>query len=142
MPKPTPALATETKALSEAYTAFNRNDVAAFGRIFDPRIEWIEFLELPGGGTYRGREAVLEHLAKGRERWAEGSCTPQRIIVAGERIVQIVHVRVRLKHETEWREGEVGEVYTFREGKVVEVRIFGESAEAMEWAGVDDLKKS
>lgn len=132
----TPALAAETNALREAYAAFNRNDVPAFGQVLDPQIEWIEPVEFSGGGTYRGRDVVLAHLAKSREAWAEGSCEPQRIIIAGDRIVQFVFVRVRLKHETQWRAGQVVEVYTFRDGKVIQVHIFADSQQALEWAGV------
>src|SRR5689334_3988994 len=100
MSTPTPPLAAERNALREAYAAFNRNDLPAFVQIFDPQIEWIEPVEFPGGGTYRGRDVVRAHLAKSRQSWAEGSCQPQRIIVAGGRIIQFVDVRVRLKHET------------------------------------------
>jgi len=132
----TPPLVAEANALREAYAAFNRNDVPAFVQIFGPGIEWIEPVEFPGGGTYRGLDAVLAHLAKSRESWAEGSCQPQRTIVAGNRIVQFVDVRVRLKHETEWREGQVSEVYTFRDGKVIQVRLFADSRQALDFAGV------
>lgn len=131
-----PTLAAETNALREAYAAFNRNDVPAFGQIFDPQIEWIEPVEFSGGGTYRERDVVLARLAKSREAWAEGSCEPQRISVAGDRIIQFVFVRVRLKHETQWRVGQVVEVYTFHDGKVIQVRIFVDGQQALEWAGV------
>jgi uncharacterized protein len=57
-------------------------------------------------------------------------------MVAGDRIIQFVDVHVRLKQETEWREGQVVEVYTFRDGKVIEVRLFTDSRQALEWAGV------
>ena len=131
----TPSMAAETEALKKAYAAFNRNDFPAFAQILDPQIEWIEPVEFPGGGTYRGLDVVLAHLSKARETWAEGSCEPQRIIVAGDRIIQVVDVHVRLKHETQWREGQVGEVYTFRGGKVIQVRIFADARQALEWAG-------
>jgi ketosteroid isomerase-like protein len=137
MPQPTPSLAAETNALKEAHSALNQGDIAAFARIFDPQIEWIEFAGLPSASTHRGRDVVLAYLTKMRGAWAEGSCQPKRLIVAGDRIVQIVHVHVRLANETEFREGEVTEVYTFRNGKVTQVRLFADSAEAMEWAGVE-----
>lgn len=136
MSKRTPTLVAETNALREAYAAFNRNDVSAFAQVFDPHIEWIEPVEFPGGGTYRGLDVVLAHLAKSRESWAEGSCEPQRIIVAGDRIIQFVDVHVRLKQETEWRDGQVVEVYTLRDGKVIQVRLFTDSRQALQWAGV------
>lgn len=136
MSKLTPTLVAETNALREAYAAFNRNDISAFAQMFDPQVEWIEPVEFPGGGTYRGLDGVLAHLAKSRESWAEGSCQPQRIMVAGDRIIQFVDVHVRLKQEAEWREGTVVEVYTFRNGKVIQVRLFADSRQALQWAGI------
>lgn len=43
----------------------------------------------------------------------------ERLIVAGDRVVALVEVRVRLKDEVEWREGQVGDVFTFRDGKLI-----------------------
>ena len=136
MDKPTPSLAVETEALREAYAALNRNDIPAFAAIFDPQIERIEPADFPQGGTYHGLEAVKAHVAKGRGTWAEGSCEPERFIVAGDRIIVLIHVRVRRKHEMEWREGQIADVYTFRNGKAIQFRTFGDEGEALEFAGV------
>ena len=130
-----PALAAETEGLREAYAALNRGDVAGFVNGFDPQIEWSEPVEYPGGGTYYGLAAVTEHASEARDTWAEGSCEPQRFIVVGDKIIVFVHVRVRLKHETEWREGRLADVYTFRDGKVIAFRSFLDRRQALEWAG-------
>jgi ketosteroid isomerase-like protein len=135
-------MAAETEALRQAYAALNRNDIPAFASLFDPQIERVEFLGLPQGGTYRGLEAVTAHVATGRGTWAEGGCDPEQFIVAGDRIVVLVHVRVRLKHETEWREGRVADVYTFRNGKAIQFRTFADQREALAWAGVPTLDAS
>jgi ketosteroid isomerase-like protein len=129
----TPSLAAETEALREAYAALNRNDIPAFVQVFDPQIERIE--EFPGGGTYHGLAAVKAHLSQHRGNWAQGSCEPERFIVAGDRITVFVHVRVRLKHETECREGHIADVYTFRNGKAIQMRTFADRRHALEWAG-------
>ncbi|MBL8885314.1 MAG: nuclear transport factor 2 family protein [Phycisphaerales bacterium] len=123
--------------LREAYAALNRNDIPAFVRSFDPGIERIEFEGSPQGGRYQGLEAVKAHVSKGRGTWAEGGCEPERFIAAGDRIIVLVRVRVRLKHETEWREGHTADVYTFRNGKAVEFRTFAEARQAFAWAGVE-----
>ena len=81
----TPSLAAEANALIEAYAALNRNDIPAFVKVFDPQIERIEPAEFPGGGTYHGLAAVQAHLSHHRGNWAEGSCEPERFIVAGGR---------------------------------------------------------
>lgn len=137
MDKPTPSLAAETEALKQAYAALNRNDIPAFVSIFDPQIERIEPADFPQGGTYHGLEAVQAHVAKGRGTWAEGRCEPQGFIVAGERIIVLIHVHVRLKHETEWREGHIADVYTFRNGKAIQFCTFADRKQALEWAGVN-----
>ena len=131
-----PLPANETEALRAAYAALNRDDIPAFATIFDPQIERIEPADFPQGGTYHGLEAVKAHIAKGRGSWAEGSCEPERFIVAGDRVIVLIHVRVRLKHETEWREGRIADVYTFRNGKAIQFRTFADKAQALEWAGV------
>ncbi len=133
----TSSLAAEPEALRELYAALNRGDVSAIVNIFDPQIEWLEFIEQPTGGTYRGLASVQAHFSQARGTWAEGRCEPERFIVAGDKIVALVHVRVRLKHETEWREGRLADVYTFRNGKVVQGRVFLDRRQALEWAGAD-----
>jgi ketosteroid isomerase-like protein len=136
MSKLTSSLAAETEAVREAYAALNRNDIAGFVTIFDPQVERIEPAEFPGGGTYHGLAAVTAHVSKGRGTWAEGSCEPERFIVAGDRLIVFIHVRVRLKDETEWREGRIADVFTFRNGKAIQFRTFADEREALEWTGV------
>jgi ketosteroid isomerase-like protein len=136
--KLTPSLAAETKALREAYAALNRNDIPAMVEAFDPQIEWTELAEYPEGGAYHGRAEVEAHISRAREQWAEGSCEPEKFIVAGDKVIVFVYVRARLKHEAEWREGRLADVYTFRNGKAIQMRSFADRRQALEWAGVKD----
>ncbi len=136
MGKLTPSLAAETEALREAYAALNRNDIPAFVKVLDPQIEWTEPAEYPGSGTYQGHAGVEAHLSQSRGDWAEGSCEPERFIVAGDRIIVFVHVRVRLKHNTEWHEARLADVYTFRNGKAIQMRAFADRRQALQWTGV------
>lgn len=135
MGNPTSSLAAETETLREVYAALNRNDIPAMITAFDPQIEWIEFAESPTGGTYRGLAEVKAHFSEARGSWAEGSCEPERFIVAGDKVVVFVQVRVRLKHETDWREGRIADVYTFQNGKVIQGRLFLDRSHALKWAG-------
>jgi ketosteroid isomerase-like protein len=134
MDKPTPSLATEKAALREAYAALNRNDIEATVKAFDEQIAWIEPANYTGGGTYLGLDAVKTHLSQARGTWAEGSCEPERFIAVGDKIVVHIYVHVRLKNETEWREGRHAAVYTFRNSKAIEMRIFDDTRQALEWA--------
>jgi ketosteroid isomerase-like protein len=133
-----PTRSAEIEALKDTYAALNRNDIPAVLEAFDPQIEWTDPVESPTGGTYRGLADVKAHFSKARETWAEGRCEPKRFIVAGDKIVVFVDVRVRLKHEPEWREGQLADVYTFRDGKVIQVRSFLDRQQGLEWAGAKD----
>jgi ketosteroid isomerase-like protein len=138
----TQPLAAETEAIRQAYAALNRGDIPGFVASFDPQIERIEPADFPQGGTYRGLAAVTEHVSKARGTWAEGGCEPQRFVVAGDRVIAFVHVHVRLKHETEWREGDTVDIFTFRNGKAIHFRTFFDEREALEWAGVEASDKN
>jgi ketosteroid isomerase-like protein len=126
----------ETEVVRAVYAALNRNDIPAMVAAFDPQIEWTDPTDDPTRGTYRGLAEVQSHFSSAREQWAEGACKPEEFIVAGDKIVVLVHVRARLKHETEWREGRLGDVYTFRNGKVIHARSFLDRQQALDWAGV------
>ena len=134
----TPAPAAQSEALREAYAGLNRNDIATFVKNFDPQVVWTEPVEFPGGGTHRGLTAVREHITKSRADWAEGTCEPQRFIAAGDKVIVFAHVHVRLKYESEFREGDIADVYTFRDGKVIAVRVFPERRDALKWVGAEE----
>lgn len=131
----TTARAKDIAAVRAVYTGINQNDIPAAIASFHPDIERIEPPGFPSSGTYRGLEAVRAHFSKARDTWAEGSCEPERIIIAGDKVVALVYVRVRLKGSAEWLEGRPADVYMFRGDKIVLMRTFADSQEALAWAG-------
>jgi ketosteroid isomerase-like protein len=92
-------------------------------------------LEFPGGGTYHGREAVKQYLMQSRAGWAEGSSEPERFIAAGDRIVVSVHARFRPKDGKEWQQMKLADVYSVRDGRIVEMNAFADRQQALFWAG-------
>jgi uncharacterized protein len=127
----------EIEAVRQAYAALNGGDIDGFVKDFDPQIERVEFEGSPMAGAFHGIEAVREHVKAGRSTWAEGACEPERFVTSGDKVVVTCHVRVRLKDQTDWLEGRTGDVFTFRNGKVIEFRTFAEEKDALEYAGVD-----
>jgi ketosteroid isomerase-like protein len=83
---------TGKQALRKAYAAFNRNDIPATVEALDPNIEWTEPAEFPGGGTYHGHAGVQAYLTQSRANWSAGSSEPERLIVAGDKIMQRTHL--------------------------------------------------
>lgn len=126
----------EIKTLRQAYAALNRGDVPGFLECLDPRIERVEQFGFPTDATYRGLDAVRAHVEAGRGTWAEGACEPQRFLVSGDKVVVFAHVRVRVKNETQWREGDTFDVFTFRGGMITEFHSYLDQGRALAWAGV------
>ncbi|MEP6764065.1 MAG: nuclear transport factor 2 family protein [Gemmatimonadaceae bacterium] len=124
--------------LKQFFAAINRNDMPAITKDFDVQIVRIEPEGFPTAGTYRGIAEVREHVRKGRGTWAEGSCDPEQFFVAGEKVVVYLHASVRLHNATEWTGGRFADGFVFRNGKITEYHSFGERAEALKWAGIED----
>ena len=117
--------------LQKAYDAFNRGDMAGAVAGLDPQIEWTEPDSFPGGGTHHGTAEVQGYLTRSRAGWAEGRSEPERFIAAGDRIVVFVHARFRGKGSAEWGEVRLADVYTFRDGRPVQMRAFADREEAL-----------
>jgi ketosteroid isomerase-like protein len=79
---------------------------------------------------------------KGRATWAEGTCEPERFLVNGDRVVVYLHARVRLKNSTDWIGGRFADGFEFRDGKILQYLSFGQRAEALKWAGIEDPETS
>lgn len=156
--QPTPnlpdALTPEARAVRDAYAALNRGDIAGFTACLHPDIVRVEPAGFPMSGTYEGIDAVTAHITAARGTWAEGmghdgttdehgnpnpeptGCIPTRIHTAGDRVVVIVDVNVRLANEAEFRTGRLADVFVFKDGKATEFRTFADVDEALRSAGI------
>jgi uncharacterized protein len=126
-------------ALRGAYAAFNRGDIDAAVVSLDEHIEWSEPTEFPGGGTYHGREGARRYLSQSRASLAEGTSEPVQFISAGNRIVVFVHAHVRPKGSRDWHDIDLADVYTMRDGRIVQMRAFANRQQALRWAGAENV---
>ena len=125
--------------LRAAYAAFNRGDIDAAVRFLDPRIEWVEPTEFPGGGTYHGVEGAKRYLRQSRAGAAEVISSPQRFVPAGDRIVVFVHARVLPKNSDTWQDVRLADVYTIHGGRATKMHAFANRDDALRWVGIDGL---
>ena len=128
------AITAQITALRAAYAAFNRGDMDAAVEALDAHIEWSEPAEFPGGGTYHGREGAKQYLSQSRAAWADVISEPEEFIPIGDRIVVFVYARVRPRNSTAWQEVRLADVYTFRNGKAIQMHAFADRQEALRWA--------
>jgi ketosteroid isomerase-like protein len=129
-------LTVETEAVPKRVRRVHRNDIPATVEARVPQIQWTEPAEFPVGGTYHGHEGVKAYLSQSRAGWAEGRSEPERFIVASDNIIVFVPARARLTDRTAWRETRLADVFTFHNGKAIQVRAFADRRQALEWAGV------
>ncbi len=120
------------------YAGMNGNTITSMVKTLDQDFTWTEPESYGNGGTTRGRDAFEAFALRARDTWAEGACTPERFIIAGDKIVVPVHIRVRLKDSTDWLEAHCADVFTFRNGSLAEGRHFPEKADALAWAGAKE----
>ncbi|MDX2218436.1 MAG: nuclear transport factor 2 family protein [Burkholderiales bacterium] len=128
---------TRINILEDFFAAINRNDLHAVTRDFHPDITRIEPEGFATFGTYRGIDAVREHIRQGRGSWAEGSCDPEGYFENSDKVVVFLHAQVRKQGATEWLGGRFADGFTFRDGRIIEYRTFWERDEAMKWAGIE-----
>jgi ketosteroid isomerase-like protein len=83
---------TNGRTVASLYAALGRGDVSALLAGLDETIEWVVPAGLHYGGTYRGRQAVLDNVfARFTTDWRDFRVTPQEIIDAGDRVVSLGH---------------------------------------------------
>lgn len=127
--------------LRAAYGAFNRGDIDATVRSLDANVEWIEPAEFPEGGEYHGVQGAKRYLAQSRASAAQLISEPEQFIAAGDRILVFVHARRLPKDSDTWRERDLADVYTFRDGRVMSMRAFGNREDALRWVGIEERPK-
>ena len=133
---PSSEMTKEIETVKTMYADLNKGDLSFIPKIFDPNAERVEFEGTPNGGRFRGHNELISHFQQGRATWAEGSCTPERLLISTDKVVALVFVRVRLKNRMDWLEGHVGDVFTFQNGLITEFRSFLSHEEALQWAEI------
>lgn len=79
-------------AVEALYRSLAQGDVAALLAGLDERIEWVVPPGLHYGGTYQGREAVLENVfSRFATEWQDFIVAPAEIMEAGNRVVALGH---------------------------------------------------
>jgi ketosteroid isomerase-like protein len=123
--------------LRYAYEAYCRGDSegAVDAIDVDPDILWIEPNEFYAGGTYRGREAVIDYLTLAYAATEQVQNVPEEILVVGDKIAVFLHFQAWPKGGGEPREGHIADVYTVHSGKVVHMQAYADQASARKAIG-------
>lgn len=126
----------DIEIIRQVYSGINRNDIDFVLNLMDVDITRIEPEGFPTAGTYRGHTDMRQHLITGRSTWAEGACEPVDFFTAGNKIVVTVHIKVRLKNNSEWIDARIADGFIIKDGRVAEFHSFLNNQKAFEWGGI------
>jgi ketosteroid isomerase-like protein len=119
--------------------AFNRRDLAAMTRTFDPEIEW-----RPGGpaaverAVYRGRDEVSSGFAGTWETWELFRLEETEVRDLGDSVVWLGRAQMRGGASHVELDQEFAVHLLMRDGKIVRIRGFLTWREALEAAGLPE----
>jgi ketosteroid isomerase-like protein len=105
--------------------------------LLDPEVTY-EDRNLPDhvGEAYRGHAGVRRATERWLEPYEELMIDLEEVVGTGDRLVSIHHVRAKARHTGIEFEGPVAYQWTFRDGKVIYLRSYGDRDEALEAAGL------
>ena len=120
-----------------AYEAFNSNDPDAAIALLDPHVEWTLPAHFPDAETWTGRERVVEGLRTMSDSWESLHLEVLELIDAGDRVVALVHIHGRSAATglDLAGMGVDGHLWTLRDGRVMAVRMYGGTADALKEIG-------
>lgn len=119
--------------------ALNRGDLDAFCEGLGPEIEWEEMPSLgPDAAAYRGVTSVRGALESWLGMWTDYEAEAVRCADAGDDVVILFTERGRGRDSGVAVNREMGIVHTFRSGKVIHSRLFGNWSEALEAVGLSE----
>ena len=116
-----------------AYEAFNIDDPEAAIALLDPDVEWTLPAHFPDAETWRGRDRVVEGLRSMASSFDSLNLEVHELIDAGDRVVALVHIqgRASVTGLDLSGMGVDGHIWTLRDGRVVAVRMYGGTGDAL-----------
>jgi uncharacterized protein len=116
-----------------AYEAFNTDEPEAAIALLDPDVEWTLPAHFPDAETWRGRDRVVEGLRSMATSFGSLNLEVHELIDAGDRVVALVHIqgRAAVTGLDLSGMGVDGHIWTLRDGRVVAVRMYGGTSDAL-----------
>ena len=129
--------AADVELIQRMYRAWNSGDMVALVDTFHADVEVRSALGAFLASTvYRGHEGVAAWYEETYEPWAELHAEPKRFIDAGERTVVVAALRARVPGGRVDVEGEIAQVVTVRDGRILRLDGYEEADAAFAAVGV------
>jgi ketosteroid isomerase-like protein len=116
---------------------FARRDLEAWRACFDPEVDVREDPSIPDAGGYKGHEGLMQWLAIMERNWDEFHVEGLEYFESGDDVIALMRVQGRGRRSGADVDGRFGSIFTVRDGRVVEWRIFAGWDGALRAAGLD-----
>ena len=119
------------RIVEQLYAAFARGDTQAALYTFSADVDFQHPMTTtvwPWAGKLRGREQVARFFAGLGEAAEWEHFEPREVIAQGNKVVGTVYERLRLRGNGRLLENEMVNVFTLKDGKIVQMRIYEDTA--------------
>ena len=107
------------------YDAFGRQDWEEFFSVFHPEVVVdLSRSGIPDVGKYRGHDGLREGWRRWRGVWGTYEAELEELRESGDRVLALTHVRARSKGQGLETEIRGADLYTVRDGLIVEFGIY------------------
>lgn len=127
-----------TQRVKDGYAAFLRGDIPAVLDILADDTEWVSPgpADVPGTGTFRGKQAVLAFFGTLGESVEFQVFDPHEFIAQGDKVVALIHIESTDRRNGRKTVGHAAHVWTFADGKVARLEFFQDTeAQAAAYRG-------
>jgi ketosteroid isomerase-like protein len=110
------------------------------GEMVDPEFVWdmSTFHAWPERQTYEGLEGARQFMADWLEAWEDWQLEVEQLLDAGDQVVAFVRQRGRSKATGLPVDMRFAQVWTFRDGVQVRMRMYASRSEALQAAGLSE----
>ena len=114
----------DVETVRRSYDALNEGDVDAALEALDPDAVWRDSPELPGGGEFRGLEALERFLGDFLAEWRDFHQEIEDAVLAGDRVAVVIHLSAVGRSSGIAVDTRYAHVWTMRDGRGVRVDAY------------------
>ncbi len=120
------------------FALFGKGDLEGILQYINPDGEVIESPTMPDAQTFHGHEGFITAIGHWSGEFDDFQVEIERLIDAGDTVITFVRQVARGKHSGVPVETRVGNVYTFRNGRILRWEMFVPPEKALEAAGLSE----
>ncbi len=119
------------QVVQDLYAAFGRGDMPGLLGLLAEDVDWYfngRSEDIPFAGRWQGRDGMMDFFRIVGETCEVFSFGPNEVVALGEHVLLLGHERVRVRATGREYESDWAQLFTVREGAIVRMREFYDTA--------------